>query len=141
MEKQNEKRKNAIKENVAIQKRLMDFLNSPTANEPLEYTKPEEEEQTKVEIQKRPLSVANSEKEKGSRKPVDAKHLTIETPREANAQMTQLDLGTGRKAPETPSPTKSQRIKIAQTDRKTTDRTDLPTDATRAIKLLAKKAS
>lgn len=43
-EKHNEKRKAYVKDQISIQKRLMDFLNSPTANEPLEYLKGDEEE-------------------------------------------------------------------------------------------------
>lgn len=74
-EKNSERRRNYVKEQLSIQKRMMDFLNSTTANEPFEYNKAEEDdhEQTspgKVESPKRAPSIKISDK---SRKFVEMK--------------------------------------------------------------------
>lgn len=133
---------------MSIQKKLMEFLASPTADEPLEYIKQEDEDEpVKLDSPKRMMSVIGSEQVKISKKPVDGKDTVNQTPREGTNPIETTDVGSPKKTSDSPmSPTKlglnSQRIKIGTTDRKTTDRTEnLPTDATRGLKLAPKRAS
>lgn len=125
----------------------MDFLNSATANEPLEMAKTEEDggEQLKAESPNRALSIANSDRSKMSRKVNDPKPPALDFTKDANVPAVAVDLPSTRKLPDTSNaPLKTaastQRIKLNLTDRKTTDRsTALPTDATRGLNLPVKK--